>query len=344
MAMSTAKDMADLDDEATYDELTEAESVCSGSVNDVLDAIPVNDERQRQREDQLQRLTLGERQRQGQLDSLTFDLDVLLDQLAIPDEVDIPGSRVDDKYRVVRKGKVTFGQRNIGNGTEATTTQKEEEPVPTAVFDPYQDSVASSALGVRQPSLVARTPPRPPTVYKGFDPRRQDLSIVKLNHPLNTVKSAQFNSAKSRGQQQQQQPKARPQFDESAMSNSDKMLHEYMNRIHEREERHEVNSDVADKKPPPPASSGRRQQQQQQQQQPICKSRSGDNLLANEFMLARQLKFGMGSDDDADEDSANREKGHLPNYLRKELVDYRPSRDPKGRERLILRILLNCAC
>ena len=87
------------------------------------------------------------------------------------------------------------------------------------VFNPYQDSLKSDAGQVIEENIL-RTPPKPVNTYKGFDHKKQDLSIVKLSH-LNGSKVNKNTNNNNK------------HWNEENMSNSDKMINEYMDKIHE---------------------------------------------------------------------------------------------------------------
>ena len=68
-----------------------------------------------------------------------------------------------------------------------------------AVFNPYRDSHMSDPLKQSQ-SLIRKTPPKPTPPYMKFlDPRKQDLSIVKLKVPTRNEHFQRIVRSKSTG-------------------------------------------------------------------------------------------------------------------------------------------------
>ena len=164
----------------------ESVSVCSGSVNDILDNIDDASVVSTSLE------SYSKEERQKQIDKLTLEFDKMLDDLVIPsDHVSLPSNS---------KDKTNNGKFCIVKGN------KENKNRP--VYNPYQDSYKSSAYAVKTNNILKTPPKKSPSTYGGLDPRKQDLSIVKLNQ-LNTTKSQQFQ-------------KSQREFQKSQMSRSDK--------------------------------------------------------------------------------------------------------------------------
>ena len=65
---------------------------------------------------------------------------------------------------------------------------------PHSIFNPYQDSALSSPMEITDDMRkVGRTPPPPKPAYMQYmDPRKQDLSIVKLNIPKNKFNRSRY--------------------------------------------------------------------------------------------------------------------------------------------------------
>lgn len=69
-----------------------------------------------------------------------------------------------------------------------------------AVFNPYRDSQVSNPLKQSQSMLIRKTPPKPAPPYMKFlDPRKQDLSIVKLKMPTRNEHFQRIVRSKSTG-------------------------------------------------------------------------------------------------------------------------------------------------
>lgn len=253
--MKNPKEHVDLgDDDLTYDDLTENESVLSGSVNDVLDNISEN----------------------------PVDLDEFLKELAIPQEfqdsssslrnlhispVQMPTPSVTSKIRV-----------NMINPSYRDSYQSRwDMPPPTP-----QDTPEESPMHIPKPLLVRdvgpkvvierRNPLDPPSP---FDPRKQDYSIVKLNR---AKPSSKLNKSQSSTQLK---------FNEDAMTTSDKMINEYMDKVHSFKEK-DLNNDSSKISVP---------------KKVLIDSR--DNILASEFMKFREEKFGLVGPDGGESSREN---------------------------------------
>eukprot|EP00094_Tigriopus_californicus_P010751 TCALIF_10369-PA protein Name:"Similar to Sorbs1 Sorbin and SH3 domain-containing protein 1 (Mus musculus)" AED:0.03 eAED:0.03 QI:291/1/1/1/0.71/0.86/15/536/1039 len=242
--MKNPKEYVDLcDDDLTYDDLTENESVLSGSVNDVLDNIAEN----------------------------PVDLDEFLKELTIPKEFQDSSSKLRNLHispvQMPTPPSVTSKvQVNMVNPSYQDSYESHWDLPPPALQEASQETPMHipKSLLVRNvgPKVVIerRSPLDPPSP---FDPRKQDYSIVKLNRmkPSNLKKSHSSTQLK---------------FNEDAMTTSDKMINEYMDKVHSFKEK-DSNPESAIRDTVPKS----------------VQANTHANNLASEFMRFREEKFGL---------------------------------------------------
>ena len=186
--------MASVKDDNMCDEETEDGLSSIESVNDILDNIDSQSEPRIR--------SYSQSDRSHQMEMLTKEFDKLLDELKIPMK--------------------SQDRRNVGNLGKPPPISPPSDPV----FNPYQDSNLSTATTVKKNSIL-KTPVRAPIFYN-LDPRKQDLSIVKLKTPLNTQKTELFYKLQN---EKFKRDKVQRQFSESQLPTSDRMINEYMENV-----------------------------------------------------------------------------------------------------------------